>query len=144
MKKRVLLAVLLTLGHGVAECPAIQAADIDVKKDEPTPAVAADEDVLKAAGLTGDDHRADRNYRRVTLDSNGYVRSISGLALVPISYGQTDDISLTINAGTGTIRGNVFTVNQTGPGTTTLNLGNNYLGNNFGDTVDAHATSGPP
>src|SRR6266576_1234828 len=54
MKKRVLLALLLTLGLGVAEWPVIQAADGDVKKEEPRPAVAADEDVLKAAGLTGD------------------------------------------------------------------------------------------
>jgi hypothetical protein len=53
MKKRVLLVMLLTLGLGVAEWPAIQAADGDVKKDEPRPAAAAEEDVLKAAGLRG-------------------------------------------------------------------------------------------
>jgi hypothetical protein len=53
MKKPVLLSILLILGFDVAEWAAIQAADGDLKKGEP-PAVAADEALLKAAGLTGD------------------------------------------------------------------------------------------
>jgi hypothetical protein len=54
MKKPVLLAVLLTLGLNVADGAALQPADGEVKKGEPRPAVAADESLLKAAGLTGD------------------------------------------------------------------------------------------
>jgi hypothetical protein len=75
----------------------------------------------------------------VTLDAwDAYWRSIRGLAPVPILYGVADHISVTVKAATGTMRGNVFEVNQTGPDTTTLNLGNNY-----GDTVQVHATTGP-
>jgi hypothetical protein len=54
MKKYVCVAVLLTLGLNVVEWSALQAADGDVKKDEPRPSVATDEDLLKAAGLTSD------------------------------------------------------------------------------------------
>jgi len=54
MKKHVFLAVLLTLYLDVAEWRATQAADGKLRKDQPGPAVAADEALLKAAGLTGD------------------------------------------------------------------------------------------
>jgi hypothetical protein len=53
MKKLVLLAVFLTLCLGVVEWPGVRGADGDVKKDEPG-TFAADEALLKAAGLTGD------------------------------------------------------------------------------------------
>src|SRR6516165_7799006 len=53
MKKRVLLAVFLTLCLGVVEWPGVRGADGDVKKSEPG-TDAADEALLKTAGLTGD------------------------------------------------------------------------------------------
>ena len=53
MKKRVLLAVFLTLCLGVVEWPGVRGADGDVKKDEPG-TVATDEALLKAADLTGE------------------------------------------------------------------------------------------
>jgi hypothetical protein len=54
MKKLVVLAVLLAFGLNVAEWAAIQAADGDMKKSDPRHADAGDEDLLKAAGLTGE------------------------------------------------------------------------------------------
>lgn len=67
MKKPVLLAALLTLGLNVAEGAALQAADGEVKKGEP--AVAADESLLKAAGLTGDGPALLDFFRKRTVQS---------------------------------------------------------------------------
>src|SRR5713101_8580149 len=69
MKKPVLLAVLLTLGLNVAAWAALQAADADMKKGEPKPAVAADEALLKAAGLTGDGPALLDYFRKRTVQS---------------------------------------------------------------------------
>jgi len=69
MKKPVLLAVLLTLGLNVAEWAALQAADADMKKSKPKPAVAADEALLKAAGLTGDGPALLDYFRKRTVQS---------------------------------------------------------------------------
>src|SRR5262249_12837425 len=85
------------------------------------------------------DDRADRTYRRVTLDTSGpdYL-GLTGLAPAPISYGGADGISLTVILATTSNYGKGFYVNQTGRrGSTTLNLGNRT------DAVEAHATSGP-
>ena len=67
MKKPVLLAVLLTLGLHVPDGAAIQAADGNLKKSEA--AVAADEDLLKAAGLTDDGPALLDYFRKRTVQS---------------------------------------------------------------------------
>jgi hypothetical protein len=65
----VLLAVLVMLGLDVAEWATVRAADPKMKKGEPGPAVAADEDLLKAAGLTGDGRALLDFFRKRTVQS---------------------------------------------------------------------------